>query len=768
MLASLALAGVLDARPLLAVAQDSARPGAVSPAVQTVINGEVTLARLVDLCAAQQGFEVEYAAADLAARVTIRVADPLGAEELWALTNELLASNGLASVRRPGSRIVSIVRAAEAGNAARIERSDAANGALDGRSGGFQTVVLRARHRDAKELLEPLKQVLSRQVGSAATVGDAGLILVSDYASRIEQASYLLSLIDVPLAETTVETVPARFVRAQELVTAAQAAVAAREDASKSVLRGKPIASADGASVILCGTDRDIAIWKELLAAFDRPPAATTETYSVGGFSLADVATLMEASCKDPGPQGSSSRWKVVRDELTSSLVVTATSSEHAAIKAMFERLSSVPTDERRQVRTFVVRNRPVGEVVEVLAGLIDAVSDATGGDAAARGAANGGAAGAGASGTVLATPQPATPRVPTPGAASAITPATDNPIAGTTGAVGAGGPGGGRAPASDGSAGIGSIRSADLTITPDEGTNSIIVVASSRMLERIGALLESIDVRQSQVMIEALVVGITDDQAVDLGIELSKLDVSDGTITLLSSLFGLSTTNAGTTNPPPPGTGATALMLRPGDFSVLVRALETLSRGRALNIPKVLVANNKQALLTSVLQQPVLSTNASQTVATTSFSGTQDAGTVVSVTPQIAEGDHLLLDYSVEISNFVGDSASPSLPPPRQQNQLKSVVTIPDGFTVAVGGLQLQGDIEGISQIPFIGDIPVLGEAFKSRSVTRTRSKFYVFIRANILRQGGFEDLKYASERAAREAGVDDGFPVVEPQVIR
>jgi general secretion pathway protein D len=200
----------------------------------------------------------------------------------------------------------------------------------------------------------------------------------------------------------------------------------------------------------------------------------------------------------------------------------------------------------------------------------------------------------------------------------------------------------------------------------------------------------------------------------------------------------------------------------------VLVRALETLSRGRALNIPKVLVANNKQALLTSVLQQPVLSTNASQTVATTSFSGTQDAGTVVSVTPQIAEGDHLLLDYSVEISNFVGDSASPSLPPPRQQNQLKSVVTIPDGFTVAVGGLQLQGDIEGISQIPFIGDIPVLGEAFKSRSVTRTRSKFYVFIRANILRQGGFEDLKYASERAAREAGVDDGFPVVEPQVIR
>jgi hypothetical protein len=54
----------------------AAPPSAAEPGAQTTLNGEVTLARLVDLCAAQQGFEVEYAAADLAARVTIRVADP--------------------------------------------------------------------------------------------------------------------------------------------------------------------------------------------------------------------------------------------------------------------------------------------------------------------------------------------------------------------------------------------------------------------------------------------------------------------------------------------------------------------------------------------------------------------------------------------------------------------------------------------------------------------------------------------------------------------
>ncbi|MBL9140309.1 MAG: hypothetical protein JNK53_00460, partial [Phycisphaerae bacterium] len=170
-----------------------------------------------------------------------------------------------------------------------------------------------------------------------------------------------------------------------------------------------------------------------------------------------------------------------------------------------------------------------------------------------------------------------------------------------------------------------------------------------------------------------------------------------------------------------------------------------------------------------SVLQQPVLSTNASVSVATTSFGGTQDAGTTVTVKPQIAEGDHLLLDYSVAISSFIGVSTNPSLPPPRQQNTLQSVVAIPDGFTVAVGGLQIDRDLESVSQIPFVGDIPLLGEAFKSRTRTVSTTRFFVFLRASILRQQGFEDLKYLSGVELTASGVGDrDFPSVEPQVIR
>jgi general secretion pathway protein D len=138
-------------------------------------------------------------------------------------------------------------------------------------------------------------------------------------------------------------------------------------------------------------------------------------------------------------------------------------------------------------------------------------------------------------------------------------------------------------------------------------------------------------------------------------------------------------------------------------------------------------------------------------------------------VKPQIAEGDHLLLDYSVAISSFVGTSTNPSLPPPRQQNTLNSVVAIPDGFTVAVGGLQIDRNVEATTQIPFVGDIPILGEAFKSRTNTVSRNRFYVFLRGSILRQQGFEDLKYLSSAELREADVGDpDAPKVEPLVIR
>ena len=78
-----------------------------------------------------------------------------------------------------------------------------------------------------------------------------------------------------------------------------------------------------------------------------------------------------------------------------------------------------------------------------------------------------------------------------------------------------------------------------------------------------------------------------------------------------------------------------------------------------------------------------------------------------------------------------------------------------------------MESEVEAVSQVPLLGDIPLLGELFKNRSMTKTRSRFFVFIRSSILRHESFADLKHLSARDVDAAGIDDGWPKVEPRVI-
>ena len=215
-------------------------------------------------------------------------------------------------------------------------------------------------------------------------------------------------------------------------------------------------------------------------------------------------------------------------------------------------------------------------------------------------------------------------------------------------------------------------------------------------------------------------------------------------------------------------GAGFSGAVLDPGEWSALVRALETVNEGRTLTRPKVVVNNNQEANLDSVVQTPYSATNASNTVATTSLGGTVDAGTTIRVKPQVADGELVVLDYSVSISSFVGEAPDPNLPPPRQENRLDSVVTVPDGWTVVVGGLEIESEAEGASQIPVLGSIPLLGALFRNESTNESRSRFFVFLQATELRGDRFEQLKWTSEHDRETAGVPDDWPVLEPRIMR
>jgi general secretion pathway protein D len=309
-------------------------------------------------------------------------------------------------------------------------------------------------------------------------------------------------------------------------------------------------------------------------------------------------------------------------------------------------------------------------------------------------------------------------------------------------------------------------LEDATPTLAVDEATNTIVAVGRPSELDRLEALVARLDRRQPQVMIEVTLVSLSENRALDFGVELKTQFENGGTTTNLASAFGLAADGALAA-----GTGFTGTIIRPGDFEVVVRALETTSSGRAVSVPKILVDNNQSSTLRSVVRQPFTSLNASDTVATTSFGGTEDAGTTITVTPHIAQGDHLSVAYAVEVSAFTGDSISTEgggvIPPPSQQNSIDGSVTIPDGFAVVVGGLRSESSGVADARVPLLGRIPLLGPLFGTHGDNDTSSRLYIFIQATILRDSGFEGLRNLSASDLTASGVDDGLPTQAPMWI-
>jgi type II secretory pathway component GspD/PulD (secretin) len=707
----------------------AATPTAFAQVQDVALPDTIKLSRLVDVAAEVSGQGYSYNPADLETTVTVRVPGGFTREQIPALLSHVLASRGFTTVRTPGSPLLSVVKLEQAGGMATT---------ADSGSAGYITQVFEARHLSAKSLAEAAKTLLSKPGGTANVIGESNLVAVSDLVARVEEVRALIARLDKPDA-TVVREVPLRHLSAVQAAAAIAQVAAKRESAGGRRLGGDVVAGSDGQSLLLVCAPKQEQAWRDLIAAVDRREPVETRTYSPRYFPARDVAKLAESAAQAGGPLTVDERFRVVVDELTGSLLVTATVSQHERVAALMERLNATPAGARRPVRSFTIKNRPVSEIraiIEELArtGVLQAGAET------ASAAPTVGTADRTAGTAVMQLPPP-----PASGGSPPVTsPQTRRPPSW---------PGGGEP---------------SLSLTIDEGTNTLIAVGEPRLLAQIEALLRTLDVRQPQVMLEVLMVTLTDNQSRDLGVELEKLRINDDLFIRLSSLFGLGTRNAAGDRTAGDASGFTGVVLSPGDFSVVIRALESLNKGRSVSMPKLLVGNNQQASLDSVVQQPYASVNATNTISTTSFGGTQDAGTVVTIKPQIAEGDHLVLEYAVSLSAFLGAASSPTLPPAKQQNRVQSVATIPDGSTVVVGGIDLESESKTTSQVPFLGDIPLLGEVFKNRNTTNNRSRFFVFIRANVLRGRGFDDLKYLSMHDLEAARVPDGWPEVEPRFIR
>src|SRR6185503_19351929 len=483
--------------------------------------------------------------------------------------------------------------------------------------------------------------------------------------------------------------VPLRYVEPDTLVSLVELLASAQASANGLQLKGKLLPSRAGQAVFLIAPGEERELWLDMISRIDQPKEVRTLSYVPKNLTLAAASLLVEEAARGVEAGGLGEGWKLVANEETGSLDLTATAGQHQKVAELLERLDARAAPDRQPVRVFSIRNRSSLELADLLNRLIGTgflslpnPGEESNGNALTQYT------------DALSAPLPAGP--------------LETPLLATAPQANQG----------------------RLLLSSDEGTNTLFAIGDANLLDKVAELIERLDVMASQVMLEVLILNLSDSDAVDLGVEIRGIK-DEGTIGSLSSLFGLGAPDP-TALVIPSVTGFTGVVLNPGDFSVLVNALQVLNKGRALNIPKVLVNSNQRAKLASVLQTPFLSTNATTVVATTTFGGTQDAGTTIEVKPQIAEGDHLTLEYSIILSTFVGTASDPSLPPPRQQNTLNSAATIPDGYTVALGGLETKSETEAINQVPILGSLPVIGWLFSSESTKVEHSRFYVFIRAS------------------------------------
>ncbi len=303
--------------------------------------------------------------------------------------------------------------------------------------------------------------------------------------------------------------------------------------------------------------------------------------------------------------------------------------------------------------------------------------------------------------------------------------------------------------------------------VTADIGSNTLIIIAEPEVQQAYQQLIEFLDKRRPQVMIEARIVVIDTSDDYTLGVE-----VSGGDRTGLRKLFAFSSYGLSTVTPATgalaitPGTGFNGTLVDPATADVVVRALATHRRARVLSSPKILVDDNAEGTLESVNEVPFTSVNASQTVATTSFAGFAKAGTTIVVTPTISEGEHVNLDYTVTLNSFTGPGST-GVPPPRQTNEISSRVTVPDGYTIIVGGLTQKNVSSTLNGIPYLERIPIIRE-LTSLAANNTRdSSLFVFLRPVILEEDKFRDLKQLSKRSANAACDGHSYPASSPLLM-
>jgi len=298
-------------------------------------------------------------------------------------------------------------------------------------------------------------------------------------------------------------------------------------------------------------------------------------------------------------------------------------------------------------------------------------------------------------------------------------------------------------------------------TIEADVGTNSLIITADTDEMAALESVITRLDIRRAQVLIEAIIVEMEMTEGQELGLQWLFANDSGLYGGNISNSTAQQRRNAELAGALLPDNGsevidtrsvAGALASTPGatlgwgmvdeslTMTVILNALETQGNANILSTPSLLTLDNEEAFITVGQEVPFVTGSYSNTGSANGASNPfqtierQSVGITLKVTPQINEGDSVVLDIVQEVSSISAQilAASDVI---TNERKIETKVLANDSDILVLGGL-VKEDVQDSTQgIPLLSDIPLLGRLFRNDVVSVTRSNLLVFIRPTIIR---------------------------------
>ena len=317
-------------------------------------------------------------------------------------------------------------------------------------------------------------------------------------------------------------------------------------------------------------------------------------------------------------------------------------------------------------------------------------------------------------------------------------------------------------------------VGTGESTIEADEGTNSLIITADTDEMAALEAVIARLDIRRAQVLIEAIIVEVTVLEGQELGLQWlfandsgaygSNITTNEARRNSLSQLGGALVPDDGSENI---GTREVAASLAtiPGTtlgwgvvdesltMTVILNALESQGNTNILSTPSLLTLDNEEAFITVGQQVPFVTGSYTNTGVGNGASNPfqtierQSVGVTLKVTPQINEGDAVVMDITQEVSSLGPALIASDII--TNERKIETMVLANDGNIVVLGGLVEDKVTDSSEGVPVLSSIPLLGRLFRSDAVEVTKQNLLVFIRPTIIRND--EDLAGATAEKYR-----------------